>query len=65
MPKYFPCPICRGEGEWIEPVTDEGQGPRYTCGYCEGQGMIEINGPLHQRIQRIRAANVAKKEKRK
>lgn len=51
MAKSFPCPYCKGAGEWIEPVTDEGQGPRYSCGGCDGEGMIVIDGPVHQRIK--------------
>ena len=49
MTKSFPCWVCGGKGTWIEPVTDEGQGPRESCGYCEGEGMIEIGGAVHRR----------------
>lgn len=48
--KKFPCPYCKGQGSWVEPVVDH-QGPEYTCGFCEGAGMIEIDGPLHQIIK--------------
>jgi hypothetical protein len=51
MNKRFPCPYCKGQGSWVEPVLDYGQGPRYDCGVCEGQGMIEINSPRHQLIR--------------
>lgn len=51
MNKRFPCPYCKGQGTWIEPVTDEGEGPMYECGCCEGQGMIEVDGPIHQKIK--------------
>lgn len=54
MPKSFPCPYCKGEGSWIEPVTDEGQGPLYECGVCDGNGMIEIDGQHHMRIKQIK-----------
>lgn len=47
--KRFPCWVCGGKGTWIEPVTDEGQGPLESCGYCEGEGMIEIGGKIHRR----------------
>jgi hypothetical protein len=50
MKKSFPCPICKGKGSWIEPVTDEGQGPMEHCGYCDSFGIIEIGGLIHRRI---------------
>jgi hypothetical protein len=53
-PKSFPCPYCKGQGTWVEPVLDYGQGPTYECGGCDGKGMIEINGPIHQRIKQAR-----------
>ena len=49
--RKFPCPYCKGQGEWVEPVLDYGEGPRYQCGFCKGDGMIEIDGPLHQIIK--------------
>jgi hypothetical protein len=55
-PKAFPCPYCKGQGIWVEPVLDYGQGPMYKCGCCEGKGMIEIDGPIHQKIKEARAA---------
>jgi hypothetical protein len=55
MSKKFPCPYCKGKGSWIERVTDEGQGPRYDCGICDGEGMIEINGPLHNRLIELKS----------
>lgn len=36
----FPCQECRGMGGWIEPILDYGQGPFYSCGYCEGTGKV-------------------------
>lgn len=50
MRKTFPCWVCGAKGTWVEPVTDEGQGPTESCGYCEGEGMIEIGGEIHRRI---------------
>jgi hypothetical protein len=61
MSKKFPCPYCKGQGSWVEPVLDCGQGPRYECGFCEGEAMIEINGPKHQRIKELRALEQASK----
>ncbi len=57
-PKAFPCPYCKGKGSWVEQVLDYGQGPRYDCGVCEGQGMIEIGGAIHQKIKEFRAAEM-------
>ncbi len=55
-PRRFPCPYCKGEGTWIEVVIEEtGQGPQYECGGCDGEGTIEINGPIHQRIKDAKA----------
>ena len=51
MNKRFPCRYCKGQDSLVEPVLDYGQGPRYDCGVCEGEGMIEINGPRHQLIR--------------
>lgn len=50
MSKFFPCWVCKGEGTWVEPVTDEGYGPIERCGYCNGEGLIEIGGKVHRRI---------------
>ncbi|MFA5238235.1 MAG: hypothetical protein WC476_00825 [Phycisphaerae bacterium] len=53
MSKYFPCPICHGpichgSGGEKEVILDDGSGPWYECGYCEGKGCIEIGGKLHE-----------------
>lgn len=49
--RCFPCPYCKGQGSWVEPVLDYGQGPSYECGVCRGEGMIEINGPIHRQMK--------------
>src|SRR5690348_12722075 len=51
MSKKFPCPYCKGEGEWVEPVLDDGSGPTYHCGFCNGEGMIEIGSDKHMQIK--------------
>ena len=52
MAKSFPCPYCKGQGEWVEVVIEEtGEGPSYKCGHCHGLGMIEIGGPIHQEMK--------------
>ncbi len=48
----FPCPYCKGEGEWVEAVLDDGSGPTYSCGCCGGDGMIEIGSEKHLQIKR-------------
>lgn len=54
MARKFPCPCCKGQGSEHEIVIPEtGEGPDYECGYCEGEGMIEIDGPLHRRIKQF------------
>lgn len=50
--RYFPCWACRGEGRRKEPILDDGSGPIETCGYCDGEGMIEIGGSLHKKIKK-------------
>ena len=52
MTKRFPCPYCRGEGSWVEPVLDDGSGPEYNCGFCGGEGMIEVGSEKHLEIKR-------------
>lgn len=50
--KKFPCPICKGKGGWKEIIIYEtGEGPYEECNYCEGKGMLEINGELHKKIK--------------
>ena len=51
MAKYFPCPYCKGEYSWVEPVLADGSGPTYTCGFCNN-GMIEIGSEKHLEIKR-------------
>ena len=52
MPRRFPCPYCKGEGTWVEPVLDDGSGPTYGCGFCDGSGMIEVGSEKHRDIKR-------------
>ena len=53
MTKKFPCPYCKGAGTWVEPVLNYGEGPEYTCGFCEGEAMIEIGGEKHRQIKEM------------
>jgi hypothetical protein len=36
------CPICHGEGGEKHIVTDEGFGPFYPCGECNGKGTVNF-----------------------
>ena len=50
MTKY-PCQSCKGEGTWIEVVLEEtGEGPTESCGWCQGEGMIEHGTKVHRDI---------------
>jgi len=50
--RYFPCPICKGQGGWHEAILDDGSGPYDECGYCQGEGLIEIRGKRHQELRK-------------
>jgi hypothetical protein len=54
MAKSFPCPYCKGQGGEKEPILDNGEGPWFECGMCDGQGMVEINGPIHQIMKELK-----------
>ena len=34
------CQDCGGAGGEVEPVLDDGSGPWYDCGWCEGTGRL-------------------------
>jgi len=36
------CPCCNGEGGETEAVLDYGEGPYYECGFCKGEGTVNI-----------------------
>lgn len=36
------CQCCKGEGGEREHILDDGSGPYYECGYCKGEGEINI-----------------------
>lgn len=35
------CPNCGGMGATVEPILDDGSGPKEYCNWCNGTGMIE------------------------
>ena len=35
---HQPCPMCKGEGGHKEVILDDGSGPWFNCGLCEGLG---------------------------
>lgn len=40
MPRKLVCQECGGAGGWKEPILDDGSGPYYWCGWCEGTGYV-------------------------
>ena len=34
------CQDCMGAGGAMEPILDDGSGPWYDCGWCEGTGFV-------------------------
>lgn len=54
--RTFPCPICKGRGGWKEVVFDDGSGPWDECGYCNGEALIDIDGPIHMDKKRLNIA---------
>jgi DnaJ-class molecular chaperone len=32
------CPACRGEGGETDAILEDGSGPWWDCGFCEGEG---------------------------
>jgi hypothetical protein len=40
--KLYECPDCHGEGGYTEVITDDGMGPHYTCGFCNGKGTMNV-----------------------
>jgi hypothetical protein len=49
--RKFPCPYCKGQYSWVEPVLDDGSGPTYECGFCD-EGMIVVGSEKHDEIKR-------------
>jgi hypothetical protein len=41
------CPDCHGEGGYTEVITDDGMGPHYTCGFCNGKGTMNVFRKLY------------------
>ena len=57
--RYFPCPICKAEGGWCDDYDDLGHCIiPIECGWCEGEGMVEINGEVHMK-RKIEKAGMA------
>lgn len=40
MPRKLICQECSGRGGEVEPVLEDGSGPYYECGFCEGTGFV-------------------------
>lgn len=61
--KDVQCPMCHGMGYVIEPVTDEGYGPKEYCGYCDGKGVMRKVKLYYQCLGWLSAAKRAKIKK--
>ncbi len=44
MPVKLFCQECSGEGGFTEVILDDGTGPWFTCGWCEGTGFLTPHG---------------------
>ena len=55
------CPECKGEGGYTEVITDEGQGPRYPCGFCK-KGYMNTFKKIYWLIVLASYKKVMKKE---
>ena len=58
MPHKLTCQLCGGSGGELEVVTDDGQGPWFNCGLCEGTG---LNTP-YERADYLRILRREKRE---
>lgn len=60
--RTFPCWVCKGQGDFNDGTfVDVGIGSvqvsaHSECGYCGGEGLIEIGGKIHKRITAERIA---------
>jgi hypothetical protein len=57
--RKFPCPYCKGSGGELDVILDDGTGPWYDCGVCNGDGMIVIGGPVHLRMKELQIDTLA------
>ena len=55
MPRKLVCQDCHGYGGRTEAVLDDGTGPYYECGWCEGTGYVTP----HRRGLWLRCARAA------
>lgn len=37
------CQECRGSGGFVDVILDDGSGPFETCGWCEGEGLVDAH----------------------
>lgn len=40
MPRKLICQDCHGTGGERERILDDGSGPWYSCGWCDGMGLV-------------------------
>lgn len=41
LPKLLSCQECCGSGGFKEVILDDGSGPWFECGWCEGTGLLD------------------------
>jgi hypothetical protein len=47
---FLMCPECKGEGGEKEIILDDGSGPWYECGFCNGKGYMNIFQKIYWKI---------------
>lgn len=63
--KTFPCPVCKGVGDFQDGTFVDVEvgmvqvSAHSPCGYCEEKGMIDIDGPVHDRIKEDKMVELA------
>ena len=54
--KKVSCPMCEGIGYTVEPILDDGSGPKEYCGYCKGTGKMNKTKLYYQCLGWLSAA---------
>lgn len=61
--KKVSCPMCGGIGYTIEPILDDGSGPKEYCGYCKGNGKMNKDKLYYQCLGWLSAEKRNKRKK--
>ena len=59
------CPDCKGERGQKEVILDDGSGPWYDCGFCNGTGYVNVFRKLRWKPFFVYWENQAKKRRKK